>query len=378
MKNVGMVGFFSSENYGAILQAVALQKKIEEMGCRATYLNYFPPLPVDRLKKWINILYGYLRLLLGYRRRKQRTDAFRERYLKRTARLATYEDARRAAADFDLFIAGSDQIWNPRWLEVSRGYYLLNFIGDRPRFSYASSFGVKSVPEQHHAIYREALKKFFSISVREKSGLRILEIMGMSGARTVLDPTFLLSQEEWCGFFDATPCPGEPYILCHVMPGDHKTAGYIAAFAKKFNEVQGNKYRILVVGDKEYKRFMPGYNLICDAGPAEYLRLMYHASFIITNSFHGTCFALNFNKQFLSVLDRNNPFNARITDLLSTFGIENRLRFTDQAIDLVLPVDIDYETTNNNLDRLRQESLSFLENNLSQGFGEKVWHVGEQ
>jgi len=372
MKQIGIVGFFSSDNYGAILQAVALQRKIEEIGYQATYLNYFPPAPVGRLKKLTSALYYYVRLLFGYSRRKQRTDAFRKKFLETTRRLATYEDASRVANDFDLFIAGSDQIWNPRWLEVSHGYYLLNFVGNKPRFSYASSFGVENIPEKYRSVYKDALEKFLFISIREGSGVRILENMGIRGAKNVLDPTFLLSREEWSTFFAPEPLIKEPYILCHVMYGDNKGARHITRIARKMREKMKRYYRIVIVGDKEHKRLIPGYQVIYDAGPSEYLNLVTHAEYIITNSYHGTCFAINFNRRFFSVLNRNNPFNIRITDLLTMLDLENRVLFTDQHTDDFPLNDIEYERVNAILEPLRKESILFLKNSLSHCSQERI------
>ncbi len=364
MKKIGLVSFFYGQNYGAILQSLALQRKIANMGYQATYINYLPPSTIKGIKKLKNIIYSYVRWFLGYKQRKQRTDLFIGKFQVSTPKMTACEEVRSISSEFDLFVAGSDQIWHPRWMTVSK-YFLLNFVEDKPKVSYASSFGVKDIPEKHQKIYRDELKKFEFISVREESGLQILNKMGIKNGVVVLDPTLLLSKEAWMQFFDTSPIVKAKYIFCYVMPGDHKTSKHIANLAKKLNELQGGKYAVIVVGDKEHKRLIPGYNLICDAGPAEFLNFMFNASYIITSSFHGTCFALNFNKQLIPVLDRNNLYNSRIIDFMSRLDLENTLCYTDQNINDFSVVGVDYDKVNNSLEHLRKESVSFLENSFA-------------
>lgn len=362
MKKAGIVSFYSRENYGAILQAVALQNKINEFDIDSKYINYNPKLPLTGVKKILNILYKSVRYFIGYRKRLQKTNEFRNKYLFQTEKVDR-KNLSKTISDFEIFIVGSDQVWNPKWIKPSDSFYLLKFIKNKPKFSYASSFGVTNLEDELTSIYKTELVEFKAISVREKTGEIILKNIGIN-SDIVLDPTLLLTKSEWLNFFDSKPIYKFKYILCYVMPGDNYANKYIEEYAKNMNNNSNEKYKIIFIGDKEYKRFRKGYNLICDAGPSEFLNLVYNASFVITNSFHGTCFSINFEKQFVSILKANNPLNNRITDLLTSLEVSDVIQYINTPIKPVSLDIVNYKDLNNRLNELRIKSLNYISNNI--------------
>lgn len=260
----------------------------------------------------------------------------------------------------DYYMVGSDQVWHPKFLLPSNGFYLLKFAPKNSRkISYASSFGSSSIPSEMKNVYRSELSAFERLSVREKHGANFLSSIGLESS-IVLDPSLLLDKEDWGVFFNKNKIVPEPYIFCYVIDGDHKGAKYIQLVSEQINNFNDQQYKIIVVGDKEYKKLIRGYNLVTNAGPSEFLSLIYNAAYVVTNSFHGTCFSVNFNKQFVSVLQRENALNIRITEFLESVSLTDRLLYTDENVDQVNLLEIDYEKVNNALSSLIDKSKSFL------------------
>lgn len=364
MKKVGLISFFINENYGAVLQSLALQHTLKEFGLNAVFINYTPSIKIKSLKgRILNKAYSPIKNLLGYKTRRRKTHDFINKHITYTPKINSFEEMAESTNDFDAFIVGSDQVWNPRWLEFASEYYLLSFVKNKPKFSYAASFGRSNLPETYKSICKNELSTFSAVSIREKTGAGILKELDIANT-VVLDPTLLLSIDKWHYFFDNKALIKNKYILCYVMTGDHKSASYIRKYAKKINKQLGGGHEIIVVGDKEYKKIMPSYHLITDAGPADFLNLIYNAEFIITNSFHGTCFSINFEKEFSVVLDRCNLRNNRIVDLLTELSANKVISYTDDNIEHTSIKTVDKATINKNLSNLRENSLRFITDNF--------------
>lgn len=364
MKKVGIISCFWSDNYGAVLQAVALAYKIKELGFQPLYVNYIQSPNIKGRKLLLNKLYFLLQFVFGYRKRSMRTKKFRERYLPLTNQVKQYKELEDVIVDLDCFILGSDQMWNPRTLGVKNGYYLLEFVKSKPKISYATSFGVSSLPASLVLRYKKALGEFLSLSVRERTGQAILSELNLK-SDVVLDPTLLLTRTEWASFFSQKLLIQSNYILCYVMSGDHKSANFIWKYAKLINMkyFQGKK-DIIVLGDKEYKRLNPLYNLICDAGPSEFLNLISNSCYVVTNSFHGTCFSINFEKKFTTILDRKNLLNSRIVDLLTDLSLLDAIKYTNMKEEDCSLTKIDYIAVGNQLEILREHSLGYLKDKM--------------
>lgn len=358
-KNVAIVSFINVENYGAILQALALQEKVNDLGHNAFYINYGHQSPIKGVKRIVNIVWSLFRYLFGYGNRQRKTNIFRNKYFLLTKRIKSYDDLQ-LLPKFDFYLVGSDQVWNPSLISVSHGYYLLNFVPeDSKKISYASSFGTINIPEKAIEIYKKELAEFEKISVREVQGALFLKSIGIE-SKVVIDPTLLLDTESWKNYFPSKRKINEAYIFCYVMNGDHKGADFIKLVSKQIIKSKKRNYKVIVVGDKEYKKLIPGYHLITDAGPEDFLNLLYNADYVITNSFHGACFSINFNKEFIPVLNRDNPLNTRITSLLEFVKLSDRILYTDMNKNLINLSKINYSDLNKVLLKLRTNSISFL------------------
>jgi len=181
-------------------------------------------------------------------------------------------------------------------------------------------------------------------------------------------PTLLLGPEVWRRIAIPYPAPKQ-YILCYYMPGDTVVERSIAEIANRVSAL--TRWDVINIGEKEYMRLVPWRRSVFDAGPSEFLGLLQNASFVITNSFHGTAFSINFGKPFIVPINLNIPpekaLSSRITSLLRTLGIGERLVSAGEQISQSNLFDIDYDRVAATLSQERQTSIEFLRTALEGG-----------
>ena len=215
---------------------------------------------------------------------------------------------------YDFFITGSDQVWNPNFGRLT-DFDLLMFVNCEKRISFAASFGISNLPEQYNERLKNALKDYKAISVREDAGKKIIEeVVGRKDVQVLVDPTMLLSAEEWDKVAKKPEqLKTDKYILNYFLgelPGKRKAE--IDRIAKE------NNCEVINILDKN----SPFY----ECGPSEFLYLEKHAFLICTDSFHSSVFAILYNTPFL-VFDREDNrvnMSSRIDTLLSKFKLEKR------------------------------------------------------
>lgn len=363
---IGLITFIESENYGAALQAIGLQKTLKKLGYQSYYINYAEGTYVTGVKKIINKIWGIVKLFLGSFTRRKKTNKYTNKHLTLTSKCETLDDVRKLPL-FDTYIVGSDQVWNPRFFIASEGFYLLSFLEtytpNTKIISYATSFGINSLPDENKEVYKHHLTKFESLSVREQEGKTILKELGFD-SQVNLDPTLLINKESWSNFFEKERLKKEKYIFCYVANGDSTGAKEVYKVSKRIQKESKEKLNIYIVGDKEYKIFKPGYNLITTADPSDFMNLIYHAEYVVTNTFHGTCFSINFEKQFTTILHTNNSLNNRTENILSILNLSDRIQYINQVASNIILENIDYNETTPLLDKLRKESENYLVRSL--------------
>ncbi len=315
-------------NAGASLQAYALAAYLRAQGADTQIIDYKPPY-LCHYKLWGVGNEDYHRPLLWQaynlaklpgrikaRRseKKKAFDDFTARYLPLTPRrYGSFEELRADPPPADLYIAGSDQIWNPLFQNGRDPAFFLDFAPrGSVRASYAASFATDRLPGEHKRAIAERLTRMDRISVRESSGLDILKDLGITGGVRVPDPVFLLDAAHWQAMTSPPPI-SEPYLLVY----DFDRSPALADFARETAREHG--WRILSLfpcdfADEVYSR----------GGPLAFLSLIYGASFVLSNSFHATAFALLFGRDFALTL-REEDINARLLDLLNLFGARGRL-----------------------------------------------------
>lgn len=356
-------------NYGATLQATALNHFLNNHGFDAENLDYND---LSRVKNglsfkqklinslWMNVA---VKLIIGNRK----SDKF-EKFRRQTIRFSSKQWRKKEAlaADFpsyDVYMTGSDQIWNPYVMQNDYHYLLAYAPDDAKKIAYASSFGKASLPDNKKALYTQYLSRFDHIAVREKSGVAIVSELLERECEQVLDPTLLLNAEEWATLTDYRP-QSEPYILCYYMPGDKVVCSAIKDISEQLSAKTG--YKIINLGLKEYYRFAPKMDCRVDAGPADFVHLFLGAEYVVTNSFHGTAFATNFQKKVFVPINANlnnkEALYTRMTEHLEALGLSCAIVpvSNNTQVPNVENVEFDYSSAHEKLQALRQKSIDYL------------------
>lgn len=363
---IGVLTFQTTNNFGAILQSYALQKVLQELGQNPEIINYQCEY-ISKPYKLINFkkkgIRGYLFSLIGYICYLPRTkacDNFRK-HMKYSSKVNT-KNINKIADDYDCYIVGSDQVWNYR-LTNGDTRYLLDFVKENSKkFSYAASLGVKEIDLVHKETYSKLLSQFSFISVREKQGAEVVERLINQPVSVVLDPTLLLSANEWLQIAK-DPKIEEEYILVYQLGISKRMVNFVKNISKKTG------LRVL------YIPFPLGGYVGCRCkwkiGPAEWLGLFANASYIVTDSFHGTAFSILFNKPFYTEASgQHQNVGSRLYNLLEMFGLEGCL-FSDE-IQFEIAPQVDYGSVNEKLEIERNKSKDFLKSFLdhSKSYGD--------
>lgn len=378
MKKIGIITIVHVNNYGAELQAFALQHKLNELGYDAELINYlfyknprFKPTKKSKpfiklsLKQSIKeLLYPYFKKIksLPYIKQKKLRDnkfsEFHKLYTRQTKEINTIDKLYDTKFNYDIYVVGSDQVWNPNTNINIEPYFLTFAPKDKLKVSYASSFGVNSIPLIHQEKYASLLDNLDKIGTREKTGVEIVKSISSKEATWVLDPTFLLNKNEWSEFEISTTI-NKPYLLMYVLTDSDYISNLANQIAEKHNLQIVRICKNAFVEDKSENVI----NII-DAGPREYLGLFAKASFVLTTSFHGTCFSVNFNIPFFTILKKNKTNNSRQIDLLADLGIKDRILFIEDKVSDKEIMAINFTDVNVKLEKNRNNSLKFLTDSI--------------
>lgn len=364
---VSIITLHNIKNYGSVLQTYATQKKFENLGVQAEFVDYWRQDTRDRNVMATELKHGdwntsFIRRICFYvikwpsiHCRKRVFNAFLSQHIHLTSqRYYSIWELSENPPQADIYCTGSDQVWNSINNGGIEAPYFLEFAPKgKPCVAYSASFGKEELSEEEKSITSALLQKYSGISVREKSGIAILNDLGIAEGVHVLDPTLAITQNDWKELIGKQMIK-RPYLLIYQLNPNKP----LSAFAKKYASEHGLKL-IRLSYDWDHIR-KPGH-LVCCPKVEGWLSLFYYADYIVTDSFHGTAFSINFNKSF-SVF--NPPaFNTRIQSLLELTGLENRIAshsdFSDKPID--------YTSINSMLSMERKKADTFLKRALLQG-----------
>lgn len=369
LKKVAIITYYyKSINYGGNLQAYALCKKLNDMGGNAEQICFDAQASNSFSKRIKNVL----RRVGNLFRRKQNTKFNKKLYEKRekaffnfnsiltthSKSVYTQDTIKNCVENYEIFITGSDQVWNPNWYVPA---YYLNFVSNgKKKVSYATSFGVSSFTEEQKKTIKGHLVDFSLISLRENSLLETEDIFPRK-PEVLADPTLLLSREEW-----ATLCLEntikDDYVFCYFFGDDKKNRLLAREYANKSN------YKIVMIPH------LNGYNSVdvgfadeeyIDASPERFLTLIRNAKCIFTDSFHAVVFSNIFNKEYY-VFKRSekDTMSSRIYSITKLFHSEERFLHKEEMLNLdyiQARSPIDYNQENFELKELKDKSYSFLE-----------------
>lgn len=352
-------------NAGASLQAYALMKYLEKLGHDVTIIDYKPAylsghyrlFGISNLEWKRNLLTKLTYLFLKFPGRvlslriKRKFDRFKEQYLTVTdRRYSSNEELKSNLPKADAYICGSDQIWNPLFRNGWDPAFYLDFAPDEAiKFSYAASFSVEALPEDHKPFVKSMIPNLQSISVREKSGVRILDELGFQKAVHVCDPVFLLSASEWEQLCEKEY--GKNYLFLYSFDNGKNIHDVCLKLAKEKN------LRIISMFKNDCAdQVIPPLN------PKTFLSLIKHASIVVSNSFHATAFSMIFHRNFY-VVNREDGLNERMKDFLEYFSLSDRI-VSNHSFETQ---DIDFQKCEQkNMDEIRK-SMSYLEESLRRG-----------
>lgn len=350
-------------NAGASLQAYALSEYLRQQGHEVENIDYKPVYlqhyrltgvlnPVyDRpiLREAYQILKFPGRLIARFSKRKKVFDFFTEQYLSVTKnRYTSIEELQSQVPEADLYIAGSDQIWNPLFQNGKDPAFFLQFAPEKSRkISYAASFAVDFLEKEDNKRMEKWLCYFDAISVREKSGISLLREMGLEGVQ-VCDPVFLIKRSVWEKF--AIDYTYSSYLV--VYDFDHNN--FVQKIAKNIAE----KRNLKIVSVFPWKEADCIYD---DGGPREFLGIIHNADVVISNSFHATAFSMIFHREFY-VVNRQEKINTRMRNLLEDFGMEDRL--VSSIADVEKAKDVRWNQVDERMGQIVEYSKTFLKKEL--------------
>lgn len=312
---IGILTFHWASNYGAVLQAYALQKFLEQMGNDVEIIDYYP----SRYKKNLLYLFSSKRIrrvpehLLEIRK-ERKIVPFRDEMLKKTSYYPSNNALKKAEFNYDCVICGSDQIWNESFLQCGEGKktctYFLDFVKSGVvKASYAASFGTVQYAEELKNDLKRMLHDFDFISVREYTGLDILKDVGIDHTCVTPDPTLLLDPA--CYMQHVTPDHNEKNAFVYMLHEKKRDAIPLVHYAKK------SDFAIRECGI---------------IGIRQWLSAIFNSDLVITNSFHGVVFSVLFHRPFVAILIDGSGMNDRIVTLLNKLGLQERIFNGDTSI----------------------------------------------
>ena len=349
-------------NYGSVLQAYATQRAIEGLGHEAVCINYIrtDELPENQTKTLLSVSRWNkntaTRLLYSVTQKpvfgaaRKRFDRYRKNMLTLTDECwNTPEELAQNLPKADVYMTGSDQVWNTVGTGVIDPAYFLSFVpDDKKKIAYAGCFGTKTVRDGDRDNIIKWLKRYEHITIREKSGVELAQSLGVH-AEQVLDPTFLMSPKDWLGILPKKE-KTESYVLVYQLHPNKEFQTYAKEFAKR------NKMKLIRVHPYFHHIFKPGKFVFCPP-VEEFLWYIKNADYFLTDSFHGTSFAIGLNTQFVDVLP--NVYSERNRSILATAGLENRILMSYDDFKIA-DKPIDFTAVNRKINAERTRSAEIL------------------
>jgi hypothetical protein len=364
-------------NYGSILQAYALQKKINSIdgvtyeiinqyGKKITSVdNFMDKVKAIGIKKTLQRAFwkfGVRKL----RRRSQNIQNFVDKHLKVSQNQYSEYTLQQANKEYDGFFCGSDQIWNPTMEKIGSMYWLGFSEDSKMRIAYAPSIGVDRISKESQAIIRKTLSRFTAVSCREENGTKLINnILGEEKCITVLDPTLMVEKNVWDQLCSERKYE-EPYIFVYMLRGTKEQRKMIEAFAKEkklkivtmpFMETEYTVWYDLKFGDIKY----------WDAAPDEFVSVIRYAKWVFTDSFHSMIFSCIYHIPFFTFPKLGKAQMDRITGLQELLEIDSRMINDYTDIKRVLSKKIDWRRVDEIIDRRRKISQKYLYDSIEKG-----------
>lgn len=368
---VALMTIFQVPNYGSVLQTFATQALLSKLGYNCTIINYrYPnewhynngfiksPFWRNLIKKIANLTGIYRQVL------ENKLCVFRRTRLNLSKSYHNLDSLRQADwKKYSAIISGSDQLWNPIYLKGDSAF-MLSFTDTVPKISIASSFAVKDIPSHLIEKYKRYLSCFSAISVREQNGADIITktLSLQTTPKVILDPTLLLSGEEWINALNISQKPPKDrYILMYILSYAFNPYPDAIEIAKRLKD-RYNCTRIITFSNSNSPEVTElGAESQYGCSIEEFLYYIRHAEVVLTSSFHGTAYAANFGRPLISLTPSNGD-DRQIT-LLKSLAIE-KCSVTVGSKNPVLDPEYDVVSEQTKLSEIRRKDLQWINNNL--------------
>lgn len=327
MKKIGIMTFHKAINYGAILQTYALNAFLNKNNFFCETIDYncdyitneykLVKFNLKNIKGSINTAINIFNNIS----RKSKFNKFTNENIKISTKKYNKNNIHESNKYYDCFITGSDQVWNINLCKDDN--YYLPFVSQKEKIAYAASFGNVDIIKDNTKLIEDNLKNFKAVFVREKSAEKELNSKYNIPSVNVVDPTFLLNEEEW-GKLVTNDFKGEKYILMYVL---HEESAY--DIAKKISEEK--KIPVYIITQSRKKRINGKY--IRNAGPNDFIDLIKNSEYVVTDSFHGTALSIIFRKNLKVVLKKKNVYlNDRLLSILNNFNLNECIVNSESSI----------------------------------------------
>ena len=362
MKTAAIITIHVGFNFGSVLQTIATSEIIAEVGYKPIIVNYIPDRATDS-RYFKDVKYSLPRLIKRilyypiYLWNKNNVyGGYLGKYVNLSKPIYSKDKFVEVCPEAEVYVTGSDQVWNSIHNEGFDGHYFFDGIPQKKKkIAFSASIGREELDSEELQNIKSHLNRYSAVSVREASAVKILNEIDIH-AEHLLDPTLLLNKSQW-DRFESPRKIREPYLVIYT-PYNIVDEALIYRTARNIAKQYGLK---IVTFSTTFKGNLHADKTIKYATPGDFLSLINHADFVITNSFHGTAFAINLNKQFL--VYPPSAFSTRIKSILSLTGLTDRLvkeEITPQQL-----TEIKYEAVNKILDEERHKSKMFLKKALS-------------
>lgn len=368
-KRISLITLQYINNYGSVLQTYASQAYLQSKGFHVETVNYTREnCRPENLRSSMKAYYRqkfklpFVDEVLVRRwhrlhvRRSKVFDDFRNRRLHLSREYASAGQLMDQPPQADYYCVGSDQVWNYLYNDgVLPEYFLQYAPKGAKKFSLASSVAVERLEDDAvGAAMKQYLSDFSLVTVREKSGKELLEGLGVP-CHQISDPTLLLTGQQWQSEFDLKRRRNDEYVLVYQL----NPCKEMTAFARQIALKKGCR---LIVICNNIRMSVPGAELLDNPPVEEFLELLLHANCVVTDSFHGTAFSLNFHREFYSWLP--NKYSTRLMSVLELLGLQDRA-FTrsDDRWQTLSPID--YQKVDAVLQQARKEADRLMEEVLT-------------
>lgn len=371
MKSIGIITVHKINNYGSVLQAYALQKVCEDLGYKVEIIDYdFPNKFHQNNKystasdtqpnepKWIKALFAKALV-----RQHKGIRLFIDKYQNLSSnKYHKVEDFTANPPAYDVYITGSDQLWSPRHCNGDPAFMLYFAPDNALKISYAASIGSNAIPEELKNAYIRLLSRYKHISVRENTGADVIRSLINKKATVVLDPTLLLNKDEWNKVATPKRLVKKKYILCYFLNYTFNAFPYVDELARDMQKQTG--YEIVRVARPPHKLSFINTTYQIGASPEEFLALVRDAEIVLTTSFHGTAFAVNYGKPVFTVVQDRNASDSRQVSLMHNLGLDKQVLSIKDKFPTASDANYNVDNEQTVLNRLRLDSKLYLEKAL--------------